>query len=218
MQWVFFDLGNTLLDESRAHAARHAQLVERLSALNYDLKAADLDRAMHQAAAAFAPRLISRALEILVGDQVDHGDLLARARYDKTLERPYPGVSGLLRDLRERYEIGVIANQRAGTEKRLRALGLWPQISLCLASAEVGLAKPDPAIFELALARAGCASADAIMVGDRIDNDIAPARRAGWRTIRVLQGYAASQQPRSGDERADFSVRATVDVGGMLLR
>jgi FMN phosphatase YigB (HAD superfamily) len=38
------------------------------------------------------------------------------------------------------------------------------------------------------LKRAGCAPSEAVMIGDRIDDDIRPARSLGWKTIRVTQG------------------------------
>ena len=52
-----------------------------------------------------------------------------------------------------------------------------------MASAEEGIAKPDKRIFEIALNRANCEPAQSIMIGDRIDNDIVPAKKLGMRTI-----------------------------------
>ena len=40
--------------------------------------------------------------------------------------------------------------------------------------------------------------AEAAMVGDRLDNDIAPARQPGLRTVRILRGYGALSRPRDG--------------------
>jgi FMN phosphatase YigB (HAD superfamily) len=68
-----------------------------------------------------------------------------------------------------------------------------PYISTCLCSFELGLEKPDPAIFKLALDHAGCAASQAVIIGDRLDNDIRTARLLGWKTIRVLQGFARFQ-------------------------
>lgn len=39
--------------------------------------------------------------------------------------------------------------------------------------------KPDPKLFTIACAQAGCAPEDAVMIGDRLDNDIAPAKAIG---------------------------------------
>ncbi len=58
------------------------------------------------------------------------------------------------------------------------------------------------------------------MIGDRLDNDIRPARLLGWKTIRVAQGFARFQSPRDPWEEPDRTV-ATVKlllpifVGGM---
>ena len=52
-------------------------------------------------------------------------------------------------------------------------------------SSEVGVAKPDPAIFHLALRLAGCAAHDAVMVGDHPINDIAGAQAAGIEAVMV---------------------------------
>jgi FMN phosphatase YigB (HAD superfamily) len=100
----------------------------------------------------------------------------------------------------------VIANQSPGSEERLTRWGLIPFISVCVASAEVGLEKPDPAIFDLALRHAGCAASEPVMIGDRLDNDIRPARLLGWRTMRVLQGPGRFQSPRDSWDEPDLTV------------
>lgn len=49
-------------------------------------------------------------------------------------------------------------------------------IKLIVASAEEGVAKPDKRIFEIALDKANCEPQAAVMIGDRVDNDIVPAK------------------------------------------
>jgi ribonucleotide monophosphatase NagD (HAD superfamily) len=56
------------------------------------------------------------------------------------------------------------------------------------------------------------------MVGDRLDNDIAPAKRLGMQTIRVLQGFARHQRPRSAAEEPDHTIRAIADLSNEALR
>jgi FMN phosphatase YigB (HAD superfamily) len=87
-----------------------------------------------------------------------------------------------------------------------------PFVSLCLSSsAEEHVEKPNRVIFELALSRAGCTASHAVMIGDRLDNDIRPAKLLGWRTIRVTQGFGRLQSPRDGWDEADRTV-ANVNV------
>ena len=147
-----------------------------------------------------------RAIEKLIDDLECRKLILAEARYDKELESPYEGAEQTLRMLSSHYRIGVIANQPAGTEERLAKWRLMPFISICLSSTEVGLEKPDPAIFQLALSQSGCQSPQAVMIGDRLDNDIRPARLLGWKTIRIAQGFARFQSPRDGLDDADTTL------------
>ena len=81
-----------------------------------------------------------------------------------------------------------------------------PYVSTCLCSFELGIEKPNPAIFKLALDRAGCAASEVVIIGDRLDNDIRPARLLGWKTIRVLQGFARCQSPRDIWDQPDLTV------------
>lgn len=61
----------------------------------------------------------------------------------------------------------------------MRNHGILKYIDLVVASAEEGVAKPDLRIFEIALKRSGCPAEYAVMAGDRIDNDIVPAKKMG---------------------------------------
>jgi HAD superfamily hydrolase (TIGR01549 family) len=162
--------------------------------------------ALVEASREFAPQLITRAIEKLTNDPQCRKLIEAEARYPKELESPYDGAEQTLRALSSRYLIGVIANQSGGTEERLAKWGLMPFISICLSSTEVGLEKPDPAIFKLALSQAGCTASQAVMIGDRLDNDIRPARLQGWKTIRIAQGFARFQSPRDRLDEADLTV------------
>jgi putative hydrolase of the HAD superfamily len=52
----------------------------------------------------------------------------------------------------------------------------------------VGAAKPEPLIFQTALAAAGCAAAAAVHVGDSVAYDVEGARRAGIRPLLLARG------------------------------
>ena len=92
-----------------------------------------------------------------------------------------------------------------------------PLVATCLCSFELGLEKPDSAIFSLALERAGCAPSEAVMIGDRLDNDIRPARQLGWRTVRVAQGFARLQSPRDSWDEPDLTADSLADVTPALI-
>ena len=212
MKWIFFDLGWTLIDELEAHRHRFRLLQPFLKAISIEVGWSDFESKCQQAAAAFSPSPFSAALEMLGLSRELHQRAREIAIYDKQLERPYPGISEMLRALSGRYELGIIANQSAGTIDRLKRWGLGQHFSMVFASAEEGLAKPDPRIFERALTHAQCPASDALMVGDRIDNDVSPASRAGWRTARVLQGFSKHQIPRSDAEKPEMTFKAASEL------
>ena len=205
-RWLFFDLGNTLISEEKAWERRIQRLVSSLERYGRRRAIEGVRAALREASEDFVPRLITRAIEKLIDDLECRKLILAEARYNKELESPYEGAEETLRKLSSRYRIGVIANQPAGTEGRLVKWGLMPLISICLSSTEVGLEKPDPAIFQLALSQSGCEPEQAVMIGDRLDNDIRPARLLGWKTIRIAQGFARFQSPRDGMDEADITL------------
>ena len=96
--------------------------------------------------------------------------------------------------------------------QRLKNRDLHHYFEVIAASAELGMAKPDQAIFEWALKQADCRPQDAVMVGDRMDNDIAPANHLGIHTIRLKRGLGAYHEPQSDDEVAEYTVSTLTEL------
>jgi putative hydrolase of the HAD superfamily len=121
-----------------------------------------------------------RALDI---PELDH----ARARRAMlgALEfTPYPDVEPALRELRDRAMTVVIAsNWDCSLPEWLRPTGILELVDGVVTSAEVGAAKPSPRVFERALGIAGVEPAEALHVGDKLDNDIEGAAAAGVRGV-----------------------------------
>jgi HAD superfamily hydrolase (TIGR01549 family) len=217
IRWLFFDLGNTLVDETAATEARLREVAFCFERHGGCCSVEDIRSALREASVEFAPRLITAAIAKLTDDADLRRSIEADLRYPKELETPYDGARQILRMLSSRYRIGVIANQSPGTHQRLTKWRLTPPVSVCLSSAEIGLEKPDPEIFRLALSHAGCEPEEAVMIGDRIDNDIRPARMQGWGTIRILQGFARFQSPRDQFDEADATVAELAELRPLLL-
>lgn len=159
-----------------------------------------------RAAGRFASSPFRGMLDHLGLSDDQRATLMASARYPKEKEVLYPGVPDLLSALSTRFRIGLIANQPQGAEGRLVQWGIREHFSLIVTSHEYGLSKPDPQIFAAALSDARCEADEALMVGDRLDNDIGPAKALGMKTMRVLQGFSRFQEPRSPYELPDISV------------
>jgi putative hydrolase of the HAD superfamily len=81
----------------------------------------------------------------------------------------------------------VVSNWDCSLADWLRTAGLLEHVDAVVTSAEVGVAKPGGAIFEHALELAGAQPADAVHVGDSVENDVAGARAAGIRPVLVAR-------------------------------
>jgi putative hydrolase of the HAD superfamily len=97
----------------------------------------------------------------------------------------------LLESLRERgLRLGVVSNtwpEPARLVRReLAELGVAERVDAIVLSGEVGVRKPDPAIFERALAELGVEPEAAIFVGDRLVDDVAGAARVGMTTVQAV--------------------------------
>ena len=220
IEWIFLDLGWTLVDETRAHRARLEGVRERLARFGLRHSVDELMSMCEHAATDFAPSPFSdfapSPFRGMLAD-LDLSDDRIRTversvRYEHENEILYPGVPELLASLSRRFKLGVIANQSEGTEDRLARWRIRDPFSLVFASAEFGLSKPDPEIFRRAISLAGCAPERALMVGDRLDNDIGPARSQGWKTIRVLQGFSRFQAPRVANEIPDLTISSIQEL------
>jgi phosphoglycolate phosphatase len=188
---IVFDLDGTLVDTAP----------DLINALNFVLDREGLPPVPLHAArnmiGAGARKLIERGLELegrfasiedisrLTADFVDY-----YAAHIAEFSRPFEGLEGALDDLQTQgYRFAVCTNKLEWLSKLLLdQLGLSSRFSAICGADTFGVSKPDPAILQQTVARAGGHLASAIMVGDA-GPDIGVARRAGIPVIGVEFGY-----------------------------
>jgi putative hydrolase of the HAD superfamily len=122
--------------------------------------------------------------------------------------RPYREVPGVLAALRERgCALVVVSNWDVSLHDVLDQTGLRPLVDAVVTSAELGVAKPDPAIFAHALELAGgVPAAEALHAGDDVAADVEGARAAGIAAVLVA---------RDG-ERPPPGVRTITTLDGLI--
>jgi putative hydrolase of the HAD superfamily len=98
--------------------------------------------------------------------------------------RAMAGAPALLAAVRQRALVGIVSNNLLEEQQeKLRMFALDAHVDALVVSEEVGVSKPDPRIFRIALERLGSAADDAVMVGDSWVTDIEGARAAGIRAV-----------------------------------
>jgi putative hydrolase of the HAD superfamily len=91
-----------------------------------------------------------------------------------------PGVREALARLKAAgIRMAVVSNSEGTVEAMLKSVGLAPYLETVVDSWVVGVAKPDPAIFRIALDRLGVPASAAVMLGDVPAIDVEGARAAG---------------------------------------
>ena len=188
---LVFDLDGTLVDTAP----------DLINALNFVLDREGLPPVPLQSArnmiGAGARKLIERGLELegriagvddisrLTADFIDY-----YAAHIADASRPFDGLENALDDLQALgYRFAVCTNKLEWLSKRLLdQLVLSPRFSAICGADTFGISKPDPAILQQTILRAGGQLSSAIMVGDA-GPDIGVARRAGIPVIGVEFGY-----------------------------
>src|SRR6195952_914636 len=188
---IVFDLDGTLVDTAP----------DLINALNFVLNREGLPAVPLKSArnmiGAGARKLIERGLEVdgreagldeltrLTNDFIDH-----YAAHIADESRPFEGLEAALDDLSGRgYRFAVCTNKLEWLSKLLLdRLGLSSRFSAICGADTFGVSKPDPAILQQTILRAGGDLASAVMVGDA-GPDVGVARRAGIPIIGVDFGY-----------------------------
>ena len=198
IRWVFFDIGSTLVDEEEAYHHRIRDMI-RGTPITFEQ---------------FSEKRVQYAKEGYNGDQkaIEYFGL-NKTPWHSEDEVPFDDCAETLRALCDRgYQLGIIANQKPGAKDRLDAWGLGRYFSVIVSSAEMGISKPKKEIFTRALAMADCKPENAVMVGDRLDNDIRPAKELGMKTVRIRKGLAIYMKPSCEAEVPDFTVDSLSEI------
>jgi phosphoserine phosphatase len=102
----------------------------------------------------------------------------------RKLSAPFPDAA-LLADLRDRPLVLVTNGAGCLQREKLAASGLAGVFDAIVVSADVGVGKPDPAVFRHALGLVDAAPAESVMVGDTLERDIDGALAAGLRAVWI---------------------------------
>lgn len=197
---VVFDVGETLVDETRIYERWADRFgVPRLAFMATVGTALNAGYSLRDAFAVVRPGVDIEAevrawlAEDPDGTGFDEADLYADVR------RCLGGLRGL------GFGVYIAGNQPSRARTTLQRMEL--PVDGIDVSEDWGAAKPDPRFFDLVVDAVGCPAEEIVYVGDRVDNDIVPARAAGMRAALVRRGphgYWHSRWPQA--EQADAVV------------
>ena len=182
MKVLFFDVGYTLVNEDTVWEVRCRDQAKTKEAKKLGLSEADIYHEIEIASISRKPQF--RTL-------IDKYNFKEVAPYRTELETLYNEAPAVIKALSQKYELGIIANQLDGLKERLQAFDLLQYFKYIISSWDIQVMKPDIRIFEYALDKTNCSPQETCMIGDRIDNDILPAKSLGMKTVWIKQGFGA---------------------------
>jgi HAD superfamily hydrolase (TIGR01549 family) len=116
-------------------------------------------------------------------EEINHAREIYTSAY-RVIQRAVPGSIELLNKLKKKVKLGIVSNNY-GTEQeaKINSCGFNRYFDAVVTSVEVGITKPSPEIFFMALEKLGFMPAETVMIGDSWNSDIKGARNAGINPI-----------------------------------
>ena len=204
---IFFDVGYTLINENDVWEQRCIEQAEMEDAKILGLSNRQIYEEIIRASAAYQPQYRT---------VVKKFGFLKPAPYRHELEKLYDNADLVLQKLSQKYKLGIIANQTDGLVGRLNEFGILKYFSFIISSWDYKIMKPDIKLFQIAVEKSGYNACEAVMVGDRLDNDIFPAKSIGMKTIWIKQGFGGMQNPKTDEYLPDAEIGSLSDLLSLL--
>jgi putative hydrolase of the HAD superfamily len=222
LQAVFFDVDDTLFDRNRAQREILDRMVREIPdlfggicqerILDAFMESDLVTACQYQAGMPFeglrARR--SRLFLNLLGLSLERADRLTEMYVElyPVVDAPVRDARSVVEGLAQRFKSGVISNGFPDVQyRKLTALGIRHAFDCIVLSGELGLQKPDPAIFRHAAAAVGTHPGECLHVGDSYADDVIGARRAGMQACWFNPSGLAA-----GEVQPDLEIRALVEL------
>ena len=212
LRGILFDLDDTLTDSSGVEGAVWERVADAIAEHVPDLDRTELRRRYLDVLEEHYAPLAAGRIDFITfrrnrlaaafspwGEVSD--ELFARYVQEKERiadeMRPFPDAIATVRALRAQgIRVGVLTNGPSDFQRRkLQVSGLGPELDAIAISGELGVAKPERAAFEQALALLGTKADETAMVGDSLENDVLGGIAAGLAVVVWLPGRRRGDAP-----------------------
>ncbi|MBD3233271.1 MAG: HAD-IA family hydrolase [candidate division Zixibacteria bacterium] len=209
---VLLDAGGVILDE-REHERIHAKIIvgiigELVQGYSFQHFQSDIDQAVNT----FCPSVY----RYILWKYSSHNVEIFERLYSRHLElwnkmRPplklMDGIGSEIKKLSRNFYLVIAGQYGKEILELLESEALLQYFKSRLTQDDFNITKPDPRYLERIIRRIGAAPAQCVMVGDRIDNDIVPAKQLGLKTVLIRTGLHKDQMPRIPDEIPDAELK-----------
>ena len=151
--------------------------------------------------------------QALIDLMVEKRKAAKRASFDHI----HPDILPMLQALRDRgMKIGLITNCFWEEAEYIRASGLFPYFDAALLSCEVGMCKPDKAIYHRCTGMLGVAAAECLYIGDGGSHELETAQSLGMQTAQAVWYLKEGTNQPVGRKEGFLQLESPMDVLGKL--
>jgi FMN phosphatase YigB (HAD superfamily) len=210
---VLLDAGGVILDESDDEKARVETAVEVLRTVITGYSTEILYSDLHEAIEVFCPRILAYAFwKRLKPDrslfEEIYKEFITEWRGRRPALKLMAGIKSEVEAIARHFEVGIAGQYGRDLLDLLEREALLDSFTHQFTQDDFEITKPDPRYLEQITHACGVKPKDCIMVGDRVDNDIIPAKHLGMKTILVRVGLHRNQQPRIPWEMPDAEMES----------
>jgi FMN phosphatase YigB (HAD superfamily) len=220
---ILLDAGGVILDESEHEEVRMEIATRILSDVVAGYSAAALRHDIDEAIRVFCSRILAYVFWKRVRPDLElfgklYGAFLAAWRERRPPLKVMPGFAAEVEAISRHFEVGIAGQYGRDLLDLLRKEGILDHFKHRFTQDDFDITKPDPRYLERIAAACGVRPAECIMVGDRVDNDIVPAKQIGMRTVLVRGGLHRRQTPRIPAEMPDAVLKGIAGLADAVLR
>jgi len=225
---VMFDLDNTLIDFMKMKEKACEAAVDAMIGAGLEMKKGaalkilfDLYKQYGIEYQTIFQKFMQKAKGKVDYRIVAHG-VVAYRKEKETYLVPYPHVIPVLLELKKKYKLAIISDApRMEAWLRLAAMNLDEFFDVVITSADVRKTKVHYAPFKAALKALKVKPEEALMVGDRVERDIKPAKALGIKTCFARYGEVSwigepSKKRKKGRSGADFEIDDIKELMGVM--
>ena len=220
---VLLDAGGVILDESEHEEVRAEIAVEVLSTTIPEYSVSDYYAGVEEAVKCFCPSVY----QYVFWKAVKHDATLFERLYgtfsEEWQQRKPPlklnsGFENELRAMCKDFQLGIAGQYGHELLELLELRSLLECFTHRMTQDDLSVTKPDLQFYQEIIKASGADPQRCVMVGDRIDKDVIPAKLMRMRTILIRVGLHKNQQPRIPFEVPDLELGGVSGLADALLK
>ncbi|MDR1330024.1 MAG: HAD family hydrolase [Oscillospiraceae bacterium] len=218
---IFLDAGGVILNEDAFENISANIITDIIKCFDRNYSVENYRKDAEEAVYRYVPSVYDYILYKNIVNKNDFKEL--KIKYKEQLKeqnrfRLMDGIEDFLMRFSKAYNIGILGQYGSGFKKYLEEENILKYFAFSETQDDYKITKPDTRYFEAVLKRYNCKAEESVMVGDRIDKDIIPAKLVGMKTIRVKAGLHKTQEPRTPDEMPDLTVDSIREIEPEMIK